>query len=384
VPAFSVKLVGSVEDLPGQLVSFDCRTSAFETQPGNLEPDEVFNRATPSRLLFERNDRFHAPWFNAKKNISAPARDPAAMEGQGGLNFSASQNMLLSKDNGFPFVPAGSYTIIEASDFTPSTHGQLFWNDYQTFGVSLGNGATHLEYTDSAGTHDTGVASPSGKHMLTALFDHVGNTATFFKEGEIFAAGAYADTALGGVNESAVTVLAGGNSNYFVGKLGYFGLWKRVLKGLELDFVMTQVGSRFGIPGYLSPFSSLLYGLSYYVPPTIGNWLDPANGTVSSRINSVVGHPQKYARFIRPVRLTKINALVIPLLPDGSLDQSTDFVARFLEWPLDGIRAEPPILQDSFANGVCRLTLEVAGHYLFQLRRPGGGAVNVPFDVTIA
>src|SRR5689334_4376194 len=106
--AFEAKFVGGPEDLPNQLIGFDLRTDAFASQPQSLGADEVQNRASQSLRRFAGGDIYHSPWSNAKVIVAAPARDAAAFDGVGGLNFtSADQVMDLNVDGGFPAVPSG-------------------------------------------------------------------------------------------------------------------------------------------------------------------------------------------------------------------------------------------------------------------------------------
>lgn len=120
-------------------------------------------------------------------------------------------------------------------------------------------------------------------------------------------------------------------------------------------------------------FSVQLLGTSVAV------WDDPATADAPSRLNPEPAHLQTYARAALPRRLT-LSAVVGGVV--GPLDAALGgrlFQVAWAEWsgPFP-----PHIVQTAGRSSVATIDLgeRHVGHFVLVFRRPGGGAIAVPFD----
>jgi hypothetical protein len=108
-------------------------------------------------------------------------------------------------------------------------------------------------------------------------------------------------------------------------------------------------------------------------------WVDFPTGSAPSRINPYPEHQQTYYRATNHVAVTikaKVDGVEEPLdtVLGGRL-----FYAKWAEWP--GNMPPPAVTSPPGQSSVMTFIPVTPGHYLFVIRREGGGGIAIPFEV---
>jgi len=373
MPAFDLRFIATPEDIPGCLVSVD----ASQRNVGDVAVSggfvtSILNRAPTSLRNRRGRDQTIAKWWDAVEEDagSAASVDLSAFSGAGGVSVPAGADFRLTEQLVFPAIVAGEFSTFFVVDHTPAGVPASAFEDGSGLLVALNNGFNNVAFLDG-GAGGTGPAAISGAQYHSIQFGKAtpisSPTANWRRNGAALFSAAYTPTNFGG----SQTRIFGASGFDFVGKAGRMLFYTRRLVDTEVDFLESTIPGHFGV--FAAP--------RVYVAPTAAPWTDPAGGAGElNRLNSVSGVTERYYKVLRgpgqPV------SLLLEATISGALDTSSSFVAWYVEWPFQGTDPEPPIVQDASLPGVCRLDLTKDGHYLFELWRPGGGAILAHFDVT--
>lgn len=378
MPSFDLRFITKPEDIPGCLVSVDARTGPdVALSSGNVA--SVLNRAPDSLRARNRRDSSIAPWWDAVSETGGalPFPDPTAFGNAGGIVMPATSDFILTSQTPFPAIAAGEYSAFFIVGYTPGAPALVF-EDGAGLEIKLEDGGGNLAYVDFGGSK-VGPSTIAGSQyhslQLGKASALASPTGVWRRNGIPAFSAAYSPTDFSGVGTN--TRIFGGPID-FDGTVGRMLFYTRRLTDIEVDFLECTVPQGFSVGSSLSAFAP---GVRPYVSPASLVWTDPAGGPGQiTRTNAVSGISERYLK-VKHIANQTVSLLVVPTIGEA-LDASTDFAGWFVEWPLQGTEPEPTIIQDGYQSGVCRLDLKLDGHYLFQLWRPGGGAVLVHFDVS--
>lgn len=367
VPAFELRIIKSPEDLPDCLVSVDARTARGDVVVESGSVVSITNRAPASYRAKLAGDEILSPWWDAVTKTSGPlpTATGGAFGGVGGVTIPAGAYFRLTTQAPFPEKLAGEYTFFALVNYTvAAAQNRLFTDSNEGLGIRINTGAGDLAYEDSSGTN-VGDPTTSGTQFHTVLLG--AGAGDWRKNGAALFSGGYVATDFGGAGTDTDLFTLGAD---VAGRLLFF---ERRLSTTEVEFLEGTVPQLFGFGA----------GAHTYTVPALVPWTDPAGAGGIDRLNAVSGIPERYYKVTHGAGVP-VSFLVAAVLPDGSFDTSADFVGWYVEWPFIGSAIEPPSFPDPDFPGIYRLELVEDGHYLFELWRPGGGAVLLHFDVASA